>query len=85
MPRLRLKELAEPRGLNISQLQRRSGLDLGMVRRYWHNEGTKGPLTEINLVALGRLAEVLGVHPGELIAPDEEEQEEIESPALLIA
>jgi transcriptional regulator with XRE-family HTH domain len=85
MIRLRVKELAEARGLNISQLQRQSGLDLGMVRRYWYNEGTRGPLSEVNLIALGKLAEVLGVHPGELIDPDGEEAEEIDSPMYAAA
>ena len=85
MPRLRLKELAEERGLNISQLQRQSGLDMGMVRRYWYNEGTKGPLHEINLIALGKLAQVLGVRPGDLIAPNGEEKSPLYSPALVAA
>ncbi len=85
MPRLRVRELAEERGLNISQLQRQTGLDMGMVRRYWYNEGTKGPLHEINLIALGKLAQVLGVHPGELIDPNGERTEERLSPVLAAA
>ena len=86
MPRLRLKELAEERDFNISQLQRQSGLDLGMVRRYWYNEGTKGPLNDVNLIALGKLAQVLGVHPGDLIATNEEEDGEgIRIPGLVAA
>lgn len=85
MPRLQLKELAEARGLNISQLQRQSGLDMGMIRRYWYNEGTKGPLNEINLIALGKLAEVLGVHPGELIDAEDGTSEGITTPGLVLA
>jgi transcriptional regulator with XRE-family HTH domain len=85
MTRLRLKELAEARGLNISQLQRQSGLDMGMVRRYWYNEGTKGPLHEVNLIALAKLAAVLNVHPGELLAPVQEDSEETYSPMLVAA
>lgn len=66
--RLKLKELAEARSLNISQLQRQSGLDMGMVRRYWYNEGRRGqPLTEVNLEALGVLARILSVEPGDLL------------------
>jgi DNA-binding Xre family transcriptional regulator len=75
--RLRLKELAEARDLNISQLQRQSGLDMGMVRRYWYNQGRNGqPLTEVNLTALGILARVLDVQPGDLLeqAPDRDDQ-----------
>ncbi len=86
MTRLRLKELAEARGLNISQLQRQSGLEMGMVRRYWYNEGTRGPLHEVNLIALTKLAQVLGVHPRELIVSgSEEELEEMFSPVLAAA
>ena len=82
MARLRIKEIAEERGLNISQLQRLAQLEMGMVRRYWYNEGRKGPLTEVNLVALAKLAEVLGVRPSELI---DDEAEDRYSPALLAA
>lgn len=82
MPRLRLQELAKERGLNISQIQRQAGLEMGMVRRYWYNEGTRGPLTEVNLVALAKLAEVLEVRLSELI---EDDPEEIHSPALAAA
>ncbi len=85
MPRLRLKELAEERDFNISQLQRQSGLDLGMVRRYWYNEGTKGPLSEVNLIALGKLAQVLGVQAGDLISTEEEDSEGITIPGLVAA
>ena len=85
MPRLRLKELAEERDFNISQLQRQSGLDLGMVRRYWYNEGTKGALSEVNLIALGKLAQVLGVQAGDLISTEEEDSEGITIPGLVAA
>jgi transcriptional regulator with XRE-family HTH domain len=85
MARLKLKELAEARGLNISQLARRSGLDIQMVRRYWYNRGMKGPLEEVNLAAIDRIAEVLGVSPGELFTHGEEDTEEIDMPALALA
>ncbi len=74
MARLRLKELAEERGFNISQMQRQSGLDMGMVRRYWYNQGRTGPLNEVNLEALAKLAQVLGVKPGDLLTDEETEQ-----------
>ena len=70
MARLRLRELAEARGLNMSQVQRQSGLTMGMVRRYWYNEGKDGPLNEVQLEALDRLARLLGVQPGELLEAD---------------
>ena len=86
MPRLKLRQIAEAQGLNISQLQRRSGLDMGMVRRYWYNEGRKGQLTEVSLPALYKLAQVLGVEPGDLITSGDEEQRPSRlSPALAVA
>jgi DNA-binding Xre family transcriptional regulator len=65
--RLRVKDLAEERGLNMSQLQRQTGLTMGMVRRYWYNEGKDGQLDGVSLSALNKIAEVLEVRPGELI------------------
>ncbi len=74
MARLRLRELAEERGLNMSQVQRRSGLTMGAVRRYWYNttDGkAEGPrLALISLDAIEKIAGVLGVQPGDLIVPD---------------
>ena len=70
--RLRVKELAEARGLNMSQLQRRSGLTMGMIRRYWYNEGKERQLDGVSLSALAKIAHVLGVQPGELIAGERE-------------
>lgn len=74
MARLRVRELAESQGLNMSQLQRASRLTMNMVRRYWYNtaDGKQaGPaLAEVRLDALESLAHVLSVSPGDLIAPD---------------
>lgn len=71
MARLRLRELAEARGYNMSTLSRDSRLTLNMVRRYWYNSANGlegGPqLTEVSLPALDALADVLGLHPRELI------------------
>jgi transcriptional regulator with XRE-family HTH domain len=60
--KLRLRELAERQGMNLSQIQRRSGLEMGMVRRYWHNQTGRVSLNE-----LGILAKLLKVKPGELL------------------
>ena len=68
MARLKLREIAEQQGFNMSQLQRKSGLTLGMIRRYWRNE-TK----EVNLEALDTLATLLGVKPGQLLTDDEKD------------
>lgn len=47
---LRIKELAEKVCTNKTQLQKRTGLDMGQVRRYWEN-GT----TSVDLRALEKL------------------------------
>lgn len=83
--RIQLKELAEERGLNISQVQRLASLDMGMVRRYWYNEGRNGPLTEVNLVALTKLAQALGVRPEEMLVSEPGDAEGIKMPALKAA
>ncbi len=71
MARLRLRQLAEARDLNMSIISRDSRLTINMVRRYWYNtsNGLENgpPLTEVSLPALDALADVLGVQPGELI------------------
>ena len=36
--KLRIRELAEGFDLNLSQVQRQTGLTLGKLRRYWYNE-----------------------------------------------
>ena len=85
MVRIRLKELAEERGLNISQVQRLASLDMGMVRRYWYNEGRNGPLTEVNLIALTKLAQALGVRAEELLESEPGDAEGINIPGLALA
>jgi hypothetical protein len=71
MARLRLRELAEARGFNMSTISRDSRLTLNMIRRYWYNtaNGLENgpPLTEVSLPALDALADVLEVHPRDLI------------------
>jgi transcriptional regulator with XRE-family HTH domain len=68
MVRLRLRELATARGLNLSQVQRRAGLTMGMTRRYWYNE-----TTQVDLRAVDVLARLLEVKPGELFTDEPEE------------
>lgn len=78
MARLQIKELAESKGLNMSQLQRQSGVTLPSVRRYWYNTrdgksvGTK--IKEIDLGVLEALARVLQVKVADLFTEDEEVQ-----------
>lgn len=62
MLRLRVKELADERGLNRNQLQLRSGVTLPLLTRYWNNE--TGAVT---LDALEKIAKALGVKATDLI------------------
>ena len=71
MARLRMRELAEARGYNMSSLSRDSRLTINMIRRYWYNtaNGLENgpPLTEVSLPSLDAIADVLSVSPGDLI------------------
>lgn len=75
--RLCIRELAQAKGMNMSQVQRQSGLTPSQIRRYWYStqDGKrKGkPLTEVSLDSLGKLSYLLGVNPGDLLTnePDE--------------
>ena len=75
MPRLRVKELAESQGLNMSQLQRKSGVTMPSVRRYWYNtrdgkvEGQA--LQEVDLTVLVAIAGVLGVKMRDLFTDED--------------
>lgn len=64
--KLRLQELAQARGLNLSQVQRRSGLTMTQVRRYWRNE-----TSSVSLQALEALCDLLQVMPGELLVKED--------------
>lgn len=70
MARLRIRELAEQQGLNMSQLQRQTGLTMTMIRRYWYNTADgkeQGPtLAEVRLNALDILADMFKLSPGDL-------------------
>ncbi len=62
MYRLKVKEVAESKGFNISTLSRASNVPFSTVRRIWKN-----PYREIKLSTLTRLAETLGVPTSDLI------------------
>ena len=70
MTRLRIKELAEKQGISQSLLQRKAGVTMPQLRRYWNNESES-----VVLDALSRIAKVLGVKPGDLIVEDDEIEE----------
>lgn len=59
---IRLKELAEARGLTKNQVQKRTGLDIGMVRRYWNNHSDT-----VHLPSIDKLCALLDCEPGDLI------------------
>jgi len=79
MARLGIRNIAESKGLNMSQLQRQSGLTMGVVRRYWYNTANGladgDPLEMISLEHINTIAEVLKVNPGELLLPPQEDEE----------
>jgi len=57
-----LKEVSERKGYSMYQLQKETGLDAGLVRRYWHNK-----TTSIDLRYLDRLCDYLGVAIGDIL------------------
>ncbi|HZS77993.1 MAG TPA: helix-turn-helix transcriptional regulator [Ktedonobacteraceae bacterium] len=72
MYRLRVKEIAQAQGYNISTLSRRADVPLITVRRIWNN-----PRYRVRLDTLERIAEVLNVGVSDLIedVPEKPEQE----------
>ena len=72
MIRLRIKELAEARGLSLSTVQREAKLPVSTARRYWWSSRTglqrdAGTLNEVNLFTLSAIARLLNVRPGDLL------------------
>lgn len=66
MARLRIKEIAEEKKLNQSQLQLKSGVTPPLLNRYWHNH-----TQSVALDPLEKIARALGVQPGDLIVASE--------------
>ena len=69
MIRLRVKEVAEAKGYNMTSLSRKTELAFTTVKKIFRN-----PYAEISTYTLGKIARVLGVPPGELIEeiPDDQ-------------
>lgn len=69
--RLRVRELAEARGLNISTFQREANLGMSTARRLWHNTSDgnpKGPpLRRLDYDSLELLCRFFGVTPNEVL------------------
>ena len=68
--RLRVRELAEIKGMNLAQLQRRVNLSMSTARRVWYS--TSGgnahgpPLKQVSLDVIEQIADFFQVAPGEL-------------------
>jgi transcriptional regulator with XRE-family HTH domain len=75
MPRLKVRDIAEELGLNMSQLQRKSGVTMPSVRRYWYNtkdgKSEGQPLREVDLTVLSAIAAVLGVKTRDLFTDED--------------
>jgi DNA-binding Xre family transcriptional regulator len=61
MIRLRVRELAQAKGLSQARLSRRSDIDLRVIQRLYANPGTN-----ITMITLEKLARALEVEIGEL-------------------
>ncbi len=69
MIRLKIKEVAQQKGLSMAKLARRADMDFKTVQRIFHD-----PYRDIPLSTLARLAKALNVPSSELIedVPDPE-------------
>ena len=63
MIKLRVKELADKQGLNISQLARKADVDRRTIARIY-----KDPTQETSTTVLDKIAIALNVKPSELIS-----------------
>ncbi len=59
---IRLAAIAESQGKNMSQIQRESGLTMGMIRRYWTND-----TIDVRLPAIETLCKLLGCSVGDML------------------
>lgn len=66
MARLRIKEVAESKHINRSQLQIRAAVTMPMLTRYWNNE-----TESVHLDAMDRIAKALGVQVRDLFEAED--------------
>jgi transcriptional regulator with XRE-family HTH domain len=75
MPKLRVQEVATELGMNMSQLQRKAGVTMPSVRRYWYNtrdgKSVGEALTEVDLKVLAAIAGALGVKTRDLFTDED--------------
>ena len=72
--RLRVRELAEAKKLNISSLQRGAQIPMSTARRLWYStsDGKENgpPLKSVNLETVELLADFFRIEPGKLFQRD---------------
>lgn len=75
MTKLKVRQIAESQGMNMSQLQKQARVGMPSVRRYWYNtrDGSADgrPLKEIDLAVLTAIAQALGVGVNALFEDEE--------------
>ena len=69
MIRLRVREIAEARNINMSKLSRMADLNYNTIRAIWDD-----PMRDIAVSTLEKLAKALGVEVTELIEVQPEEK-----------
>ena len=62
MLRLRVKEVAESKGYNMSTLSRKADIPFSTIKRAWRD-----PTYQIQLATLHKIAQTLGVSTSELL------------------
>lgn len=65
MAKLRVKEIAEAKGIKQSHLQISAAVTPPLLNRYWNNK-----TTTVDLAELEKIATALEVEPGDLIVSD---------------
>lgn len=73
MTTLRVRKLAEERGLNIQTLSRRADLSYTTAHNLWH-----GGMKQLNIRTLNSVARVLGVTVSELFEGQPEDSDVVE-------
>ncbi len=71
MIRLKIREIAESRKINMSKLSRMADVNYNTIRGIWDN-----PNRDVAVTTLEKIAKALGVNVSDLyeIVPDEEEK-----------
>jgi len=62
MIQIRLRQIAEAKNINKSQLSLRAQVGIGVIRRYWNDDSTS-----VDLRVIDSLCEILDCEPGDLI------------------